>query len=122
MFPDKKWRFILFLLPAVFLLQGCNSSDESKAVYSRSDCIVRIDFHWPDNFSYDEKVDVKHEVRTPASLRGIVAGYTFPIKERSDSIYIQYFPRGCDQKYELSEKFLDEQRSKIDGRQLGQLS
>ncbi|MEJ1415510.1 MAG: hypothetical protein RNU03_01275 [Candidatus Sedimenticola sp. (ex Thyasira tokunagai)] len=113
MFPDKKWKFMLCLLPVVFLLQGCNSSDESEAVYSRSDCIVRVDLYWPDTFSYDDKVDVTNEIRIPASLRGIAAGYAIPVKGEPDLIYIQYFPQGCDKKHDLSEKFFNELRSKI---------
>ncbi|WXG51662.1 MAG: hypothetical protein RNU03_12475 [Candidatus Sedimenticola sp. (ex Thyasira tokunagai)] len=115
MFRNRIWKIILVLISAITLLQGCNEAGEREVAYSRSDCIARVDFNWPKNIPYDEKVEIKHQIRIPDFLRGVVAGYTLPRHENGASIYIQYYPKGCDQKYGLSGKFMNELRSKIDG-------
>lgn len=90
----------------LIVLQGCNEISDGEASFSRSDCIVRIDVIWPTGTTYDEKVDIVNKVRTPDSLRKVVAGYMIKSEGSPDSIYIQFYPDGCGRKHDLAEDFM----------------
>ncbi len=102
MFLDKVSIIVIVLVS----LLSCNVKSNDSDTYSRSDCIVRVDLTWPSDASFDKRIDVINEVRTPSKLKKVVAGYTIDSDGSPDSIYIQFFPSGCGKKRVMAEEFL----------------
>ena len=102
MFLDKVSILVIVLIS----LLSCNAESYDSDMFSRSDCIVRVDLTWPSDASCDKRIDVINEVRTPSKLKKVVAGYAIESDGSPDSIYMQFFPSGCGKKRVMAEEFL----------------